>query len=186
MEENRCNYNCRAQEPYPEVRCEGRNQRYAEAMLNNMSGASSELSAVSLYFYDHLITAGVPEVAKAFHDISIVEMHHLEIFGTLAMQLGADPRMWYSQQGRRMWWSPDHIHYTRKLGPLMHNAVMGERATIRKYENQLRWIRDGNIQANLKRILLDEYLHVELLLCLSDAYTEGCGGLRSPLPTYYE
>lgn len=164
---------CRAQEPYPEVRAQGRNQRYAQAMLSNLAGDVSEMSAVGRYFYDHLVTAGIPEVAAAFQEISVVEMRHLNIFGTLAQQLGADPRLWCIRRGRRTWWSPGDLQYTRNLGPLMHMAIQSERATIQKYEGQLRWIRDENIAANLRRILQDEQLHVELLTCLSQAYLNG-------------
>lgn len=170
LETRRCGYDCRAQDPYPEVRAQGRNPRYAEAILSNVGGSNSEMTAVSLYFYDHLVTAGVPEVAQAFHAISEVEMHHLEIFGTLALQLGADPRLWSAQQGRRVWWTPEYNHYARKLGPIIQDAVRSERACIRKYESQLRWIRDENVVANLRRILQDEHLHLDMLSCLYTAY----------------
>lgn len=162
-----------AQAPYPEVQAGGRNQRYAEAILSNMSGDISEMTAVCRYFYDHLAAAGVPEVASVFHEISIVEMRHLEIFGVLAQQLGADPRLWCIRRGRRTWWSPDYIQYTRKLGPLIHSALRAEQRTIEKYEGQTRWIQDENVVANLRRIIQDEQIHVELLDSLSAAYGNG-------------
>lgn len=170
MESNSLCSTCRAPEPYPEVRTEGRNPRYAAAMLSNFGGANSELSAVNSYFYNRLVTVGIPEIASAFHEISIVEMHHMEIFATLALQLGADPRPWSLQQGRRIWWSPDFIQYTRKLGPLIHGSIQSERAAIQKYEGQLRWIRDPGIVANLQHILQDEKLHLTLFQSLYEAY----------------
>ena len=60
-------------------------------MLDNMAGNRSEMSAISLYTYNQLITDEHNEIAELFHKISIVEMRHLYIFGTLAKQLGADP-----------------------------------------------------------------------------------------------
>ncbi len=167
----------RAQEPYPEVRIEGRhNQRYAEAMLSNVAGGISEMTAIGGYLYDHLVTEGIPELSAAFHEISVVEMHHLQIFALLAQQLGADPRLWCVRRGRRSWWSPSEIQYTRKLGPLIQNAIRTERLTIQKYQGQLRWIQDQGIAANLRRIILDEECHVELLTCLGRAY----GGMGQP------
>ena len=171
-----CGGPCRSPEPYPEVRAQGRDGRYARAMLSNMGGVVSEMSAVSLYFYNHLVTTGVPEAAALFHEVSIVEMHHMEIFGTLALQLGADPRLWSIQRGRRMWWSPEYNQYVRKLGPLLQEAIRGEQAAIRKYESQLRWIGDENIRANLRRILLDERLHMEAFECLRRQFVSGSGG----------
>ena len=67
--------------PYPPIRITKQNKSYAQAMLDNMGGRVSEMSAVSLYFYNHLITEKFPEVAELFHKISVTEMRHLEIFG---------------------------------------------------------------------------------------------------------
>lgn len=175
MEERQCGFSYHAPEPYPPIRAEGRNQRYGAAMLDNIGGCGSEMSAVSLYFYDHLVTAWRPEVAECFHHISVVEMRHLEIFGTLALQLGMDPRLWSARQGRRFWWTPEYNQYPRKLGPLLQNALRGERETIRKYENQIRWIRDANIVENLERIILDEKQHIDIFRTLLEGYA-GTGG----------
>lgn len=158
-------------QPYPPVRAERRNLCYAQAILSNVGGAVSEMTAVGQYVYGQWIVAGVPEAATALHQISLVEMHHLKIFGTLALQLGADPRLWSLRQGRRAWWTPEYISYTRRLLPLLHNALREERAAIRKYRNQAAWIRDGNVAENLHRILLDEEHHVEILTRLIENYS---------------
>lgn len=163
----------RASEPYPEVRAGGRNHRYAHAMLSNLSGEISEQSAMSLYLYDRLVTAGLPELSAVFQELALVELRHMEIFGMLAQQLGADPRLWCMRRGRQSWWSPADLQYTRKLGPLIHGAIQAEQLTIRKYEGQLRWIRDENVAANLRRVLQDEQVHVQLLTQLAQDYT-GC------------
>lgn len=165
----------RAPEPYPEVRAGGRNHRYAHAMLSNMSGEISEQSAMSLYLYDRLVTAGLPELSAVFQELALVELRHMEIFGLLAQQLGADPRLWCMRRGRQSWWSPADLQYTRKLGPLIHGAIRAEQLTIRKYEGQLRWIRDENVAANLRRILQDEQIHVQLLTQLAQDYTGPTG-----------
>mgnify|MGYP006866390731 FL=1 len=38
-----------APEPYPPVQAVGKNRRYAEAMLDNVGGSNSEMSAVAVY-----------------------------------------------------------------------------------------------------------------------------------------
>ncbi|NCE64263.1 rubrerythrin family protein [Pseudoflavonifractor sp. 524-17] len=172
MERVQTGDSCRSLEPYPEVRVEGRNPRYAQAMLSNIGGVSSEMSAVSLYFYNHLITGRIETVAAVFREVSIVEMHHLKIFGELALQLGADPRLWAVQRGRQIWWSPDYIQYARKLRPLLHEAMRSERMAIQKYESQARWIQDPGIQANLRRIIEDEKIHLELFSQLCQQYAQ--------------
>ena len=161
----------RAPGPYPEVRAGGRNYRYAHAMLSNLSGEISEMSAMSLYLYDQLVTVGIPELSAVFQELALVELRHMEIFGMLAQQLGADPRLWCMRRGRQSWWSPADLQYTRKLGPLIHGAIRAEEQTIRKYKGQLCWIRDENVTANLTRIIQDEQVHLQVLTQLAQIYT---------------
>lgn len=158
--------------PYPPVQVSGPNPAYARAMLSNMGSGNSEMSAVSLYFYNSLVTgSSFEEVSQCFRQISMVEMHHLEIFGKLALQLGADPRLWSWQNRRRVYWSPGYNQYPRELKALLTNAIAGEKAAIQKYRCQAESIQDPGIVANLQRILLDEERHVELMTGLMEQYT---------------
>lgn len=181
--------------PYPLIKPECKNPQYAAAMLDNMGGQNSEMSAVSLYFYDHLITSAHKEVAETFHHISIVEMHHLEIFGTLALLLGENPRLW-SKRGRGnryFFWSPGYLRYppfpiappnakeepdcrftppgpNPPLRTLLSQAIASEQEALNKYMQQTTWIKDVNICDNLRRIAADEQMHIEILTRLYHKY----------------
>ena len=85
---------CQSPLPYPPVAAQIKSPAYAQAMLSNMSGSVSEMCAVSLYFYNRLLSQEQQKIADIFSKMAVVEMHHLEIFGTLAHQMGADPRLW--------------------------------------------------------------------------------------------
>lgn len=170
MEQQPCGLACQAAGPYPPVDAGERNARYAEMILSNVGGAVSEMTAAALYFYDALAAADLPEVAEVFRRISVVEMRHLDIFGTLARQLGADPRLWCGPAGRRSWWTPRCISYAPKLAPLLRAAIRSETAAIQKYETQRRVIRNPNVAANLERILQDERLHLDAFRCLWETY----------------
>jgi bacterioferritin len=159
-----------AADPYPPIQVGNLDRRYAQAMLGNIGGGNSEMSAVARYFYGHLGTEDLPEVAEAFHQIGIVEMRHLEIFGTLARQLGADPRLWCVQAGRQRYWSAGCLDYPKGLGPLIQGAMKEERASIEKYQGQLRWIRDECICNNLRRVIQDEQAHIKVLQSLWRSY----------------
>jgi len=173
MEEVSCALRCSAQLPYPEVQARSRNGRYGAAMLSDAAGCGvSEMSAVANYIYGEFTTRYRPEVAESFHCISIVEMHHLAIFSELARQLGEEPRLWSRSQGRTRWWNPAQLAYPRHLRGLLQYAVAQERAAIRKYAQQLRWIEDENIAANLRRIIADERVHIEILTGLYDSYCQ--------------
>ena len=84
--------------PYPPVQPETHRKEYAYAMLSNVGSDNSEMSAVSLYFYNSiLLSPQHAAFARCFHQISIVEMHHLDIFASFAHQMGLDPRLWSVQ-----------------------------------------------------------------------------------------
>lgn len=170
MEEISCAASYTAPGPYPEIRVEGKNQRYGQAMLSNVGGSVSEMGAVARYLYGHVILEGRPEVAECLQHIAVVEMHHLAIFSELARQLGEDPRLWSPFRGGRRYWTPEYLRYPRKLDQLLRYAAEEEQGTIRKYTQQAMWIRDENILANLGRIIADEQVHLEVLRCLLESY----------------
>ena len=45
---------------------------------------------------------------------------------------------------------------------MMQNNIAGEQEAIRQYRKQIQIIQDCHIQEILKRIILDEELHIEL------------------------
>lgn len=169
--------------PYPLIKPDCRNLQYAAAMLDNLAGQFSEMTAISFYFYGGLVSSAYKEVAEAFHHINMVEMHHMEIFGELAMQLGENPRLW-SRRGRGggyQYWSPAFHKYApfplpapscndscdphanQAMKQMLSLAIESEKEAIRKYMQQTTWIQDVNVCDNLRRISADEELHLEIL-----------------------
>lgn len=170
MEEVSCAAKYTAPGPYPEVRAGGKNWRYGQAMLSNIGGSVSEMGAVALYRYGHVTQAAWPEVAECLGRLSMVEMRHLDIFSRLACQLGEDPRLWAPFRGGRRYWTPEYLRYPRQLGQALRRALDAERETIQKYSQQALWIKDENVTENLRRIIADEQVHVEILSGLLKSY----------------
>lgn len=178
--------------PYPLVKPQCKNPRYAAAILDNMAGQNSEMTAVSFYFYNQIIAEKYKELADTFYHINKVEMHHMNIFGNMAMQLGENPRLW-SRRGRGgsyVYWSPAFNKYPAFPLPnpresdcacpepvtcpavkqLLAMAIEGEKDAISKYMHQTTWIQDVNICDNLRRISADEQMHLEILTRLYHKY----------------
>ena len=150
-------------EKWPPLKIQNRNPQYANEMLSNIGACSSEMSAVSLYLYNNIIlTDSNREFAEIFHKISIVEMHHLQVFARLAHMLGADPRLWTVVNNRPCYWSPACNHYPTQIRQLLGNSLQGEEDAILKYRRQTCLIQDTYIAALLNRIILDEQMHVEI------------------------
>jgi bacterioferritin len=154
---------CQSPLPYPPVAAQIKSPAYAQAMLSNMSGSVSEMCAVSLYFYNRLLSQEQQKIADIFSKMAVVEMHHLEIFGTLAHQMGADPRLWQRRAGRMLYWSPGYNDYPQELLPILQNSLKCEQLTIQKYQDQAEEISDENVVENLMRIILDEQVHASIL-----------------------
>lgn len=149
--------------PYPPIQPESCRMEYANAMLSNVGSDHSEMSAISLYFYNSVILdSEYAEFAQCFHKISIVEMHHMDIFAKLAFRMGQDPRMWNVRNQRKCYWTPSYNCYPVRIREVIENSLKGELAAIQKYTKQSQTICDKNIVEILKRIILDEQQHVEI------------------------
>ena len=158
--------------PYPSITVTQPCLTYARMMLDNAGGSNSEMSAISLYLYNHIVAVCKPEVSKVFYQVNLTEMHHLEIFSELALQLGEDPRLWTQMKNTKEYWSPCHNRYTFDIRCLLFNAIAGEKAAIQKYRCQAQTIKDPCIVAILNRIILDEEVHVKLFKRLYDEYSQ--------------
>ena len=158
---------------YPPVEVHGKDPKYARAILSNIGSCNSEISAVSLYFYDSLVTRSqYSQVSECFHRISLVEMHHLDLFGELACLLGADPRLWSYSGNRLGYWTPRCNQYPRGIRPLLSYALSGERAAVEKYRQQTSWIQDRYIVELLDRIILDEETHIDIFQQLLEEFPQ--------------
>lgn len=171
---DQCHY--RVDAPYPPISVEGPNPTYACEMLSNMAEVVSEMSDVSRYFYIAVVTRqSHSEISDCFHHISVVEMHHLDIFAEFACLLGADPRLWSA--GKR-WWSPSFIGYPRGLRALIAESIRAEQAAISKYSRQTETICDLHIVAMLNRIILDEEQHLQTFKEMYSRLEESESGRR--------
>lgn len=148
--------------PYPPIRVEEANCTYGSEMLSNMADVISEISDVTRYFYNSVVMKqNFPSFSTCYHHISIVEMHHLNMFAELALLLGEDPRLWCGRN-QKTWWSPSYLTYPNEAGRLIMDSIEAERAAINKYSCQANTIKDENIVAVLNRIILDEERHIEI------------------------
>ena len=162
-----------SQLPYPSVNPSRENPYYAAAMLDNIGGEISEMSSAGLYFYHQLTSSSWQELSEAFHGIAMAELHHLEIFGRLAMGLGADPRLWSTcgcLNNRCRFWTPAYLSYHSSLEEMLTASMAAEERSRQKYLMQAAWIEDENVRDNLHRIAEDELLHLQILKSLYQKY----------------
>lgn len=149
--------------PYPEIKVEAKNSKYAQLLQDDYAGIVSEFTAIALYSYQHFVSEDLnKEIAEMIKGVSIVEMHHLEMLAEAIIKLGGDPvfRGSYSNKGR--YWNGSYVIYDKKLKDILLTDIKAEKEAIKQYNKHIEMIHDPNIQELLKRIVLDEEYHVKL------------------------
>ncbi|MEF9934475.1 MAG: ferritin family protein [Clostridium sp.] len=157
--------------PYPEVKVKAKNPTYAKIMLQNYAGMVSEMSAICQYInHEQRIFKEYPEISDTLKHIAMVEMHHLQMIGLLSHELGADLKFWYEKKGKHQWWSPKFIDYEKTVQQMIKANIADEKSAIAQYEKSIAEIDDNYVTAVLKRIILDEQLHIKILTGILDTY----------------
>lgn len=159
--------------PYPKVNVKDKNPQYIDLILQNFASSISEFDAIAQYTYHQIsYVYKNPEVSETINGISIVEMRHLELLGRILVQLGADPGYWIDNH-KRNYWSAKLVDYNLpSLEYALTVDINDEKAAIKQYKETIKKINDENINDIIKRIILDEEYHIQLLLGLYKKYVE--------------
>ena len=159
--------------PYPEVNVKDKNPQYIDLILQNYASSISEFDAIAQYTYHQIsyVYENI-EVSQTLRGISIVEMNHLELLGEILVQLGAEPGYWINNK-KPHYWSSKLVDYDlSSLKYILTVDINDEKSAIKQYKETITKINDENINDIIKRIILDEEYHIQLLLGLYKKYVE--------------
>jgi bacterioferritin len=149
--------------PYPELKVTAPNRIYAEILMDDYSGIVSEFTAVNQYLYHHFVTDETnKEVAKMIENIAIVEMLHMEMLASLILKLGGNPVFRGGRSTARNFWNGRLVYYGKNLCNRLEADLDSEFKAIKNYEAHIKLIDDPYIQNVLRRIILDEDVHIKL------------------------
>lgn len=159
--------------PYPEIKVKEKNPKYIDLILLNYSSAISEFDAIAQYTYHQIaLTYTNKEISDTLCGISIVEMHHLEMLGKIIILLGGEPGYWINNK-KKNYWSGKLVNYDlSSINNILTTDIQDEKAAIEQYKATIAQIDDKYINAVLKRIILDEEFHVQLLVNLHTKYVK--------------
>jgi bacterioferritin len=147
--------------PYPEVKVSEPNQYYAKFIMNDYCGKAGEFSAISQYLYHNFsMNSKYKDLAKILENISITEMHHMDMLANMIRLLGVEPVF---VNGSNVFWNAGYVHYGKNVCDQILEDIKSEKEAINTYELHIKIIKDPYIQAVLKRIVLDEKLHLKIL-----------------------
>lgn len=150
---------------YPQIKVHEQNQFYANLLTVDYCGSVSELSAVTQYIHGESCMSGsYCEEARVLLGIAVAEMMHLQKLGELILLLGG--HLDYSvptRSGKPQVWTPNYLNFAGNLSGILSANIEAEKAAIDQYEQHMRRIEDGCVNAVLARIVQDEEYHIMLL-----------------------
>ena len=149
--------------PYPPVTVEASNRQYAQMLRYDLASANSEFTSITQYIYQSwILDASYPQIAETMHRIAIVEMHHLNMIGELILLLGGVPLYSVAQNNRNVAWNGGMVQYQGAASACMKNNIIMERTAVDNYKKQIERIKDECVCAVLRRIILDEEVHIQI------------------------
>lgn len=121
------------------------------------AGKESELTAITLYLYQSFLSAEYnKEISKILEEISMVEMSHMDIFGTAITRMGGNPI--YAANGR--FWNGSFVNYTKNLREMLYIDIKGEKAAIEFYKKIIASLENVSLIPTMEAIIADEETHV--------------------------
>ncbi len=151
--------------PYPEIKVKEKNIKLAKEILSSYAGSVSEDTAIHNYIFQYLILEN-DEIKNILKEIVIVEMHHLEILGELVKKLGLTPLYLSVSNDNTKWFSGEYVTYEKELKNILLDNIRNEELAIKNYEKIIIGTDDEYVKYILKRIILDEKMHIQVFMKL--------------------
>jgi Mn-containing catalase len=161
---------CELNIPYPQAVTKGKNLYYASLLTNDYAGTVSEMSAVTKYVFQHMVTPN-KKISDTVRCISIVEMKHLEIIGEIIHNFGGNPRFAVQYGCNAAFWSAQYVSYGTDPRSYLRENIAEERAAIASYGARINQINDIYVQKMLERIILDEENHIRIFTDLLEEFS---------------
>ena len=151
--------------PYPPLCVTEQNPEIARWLFPLYAGASGELTAISQYIYQSIVTGDTdPVLSDALECIAVTEMKHFSMLGKLIQMLGANPLLCSpSPHNRRCRpWSSAYLTYRQEPSRFLSENVCSEEEAAQAYEHAAACISDPHVSAVLRRIAQDELHHADI------------------------
>ena len=152
-------------QPYPSAEGIGRDERSVRIISPAYADRGSEMTAILQYVFQSIVLSGqgLKKYSETLLSISIAEMEHLEILGSLLFEMGALPV--YTSCPPRMFdfYSTRAVSYACDPVKMILDDIRGEKEAIRTYEEMICKLANERVAAIIERIVLDEKLHLKTL-----------------------
>ncbi len=157
--------------PYPELDKIEKDIKSAVIISPAYASMHGELNAVLQYMYHYFIFKQTlnDKTANVIMSISVAEMQHFKILGETLCKLGVNPIFTKTPPYGYNYYTSAGVSYSTTPIKMLIDDISGEILAIKTYEKMLCGLKNEMVAAVIKRISLDEELHVKMLKdCLKD------------------
>lgn len=152
------------------------NFTYAAWLYDAYAGSDSELTAVTMYFYQAVILDR-PEFDAIWRPIAYDEIRHLELLGIALRHLGVDPRYGSFRRGHWMDWRSKFVNYATDLCTMLDLNIQDEAKAHAHYLDLAHKIPIPEIQGILTQMAADEERHYH---CFAEVKQQFCNCVPPP------
>ncbi|MBQ3116688.1 MAG: manganese catalase family protein [Clostridia bacterium] len=155
----------KVQLPYPSVESFSPDYKSACVIAPSYCGIHGELDAILQYVYHgfYFNKIGDKQTADVMIGIAMCEMQHFEMLGSALLKLGIDPTFTKQPCIRSGAYNTSYISYSKSPVKMLIDDITGEMVAISEYEKTCERLQNEEVGALIKRIILDEQLHVKVL-----------------------
>ena len=162
---------CTLPVPYPEPQVVAPNAYYANLLLEDYAGVTSELTAINQYLYHHFtVNEEYEDLNELWKCISIVEMKHEAMLAETILLLGVAPEYRTLTNNFPVYWSASYVYYGVEVCDRLTADIAGEKEAIQNYRKHQDLIADPYINQLLERIIMDEEHHLKLFYQVAAKY----------------
>jgi len=154
---------CTIDIPYPKIRVVHNDPLIVIFLMHIYAWDISEETAIHQYVYQSIfLQKDKKEISQILSEIAKVEMYHLQILGLLIKELGVYPMFLDPVVDKYEFWTSKYVCYDENLKKMIQANIRAEKKAIANYNSLIYVIEDIYVQEILKRIVLDERLHLEI------------------------
>ena len=160
--------------PYPSIDGITKDIEAANIISPAYAGLHSELTAILQYTFQDINFRyqGLEYLASLLESISLAEMQHFELLGKMLIRLGVSPVMSQIPPYKQNFFNTSAVSYSTTPQKMLIDSIEGELEAIRTYKSMVSKLKNEEVAAVIKRIILDEMLHVERLKDALEKYKE--------------
>ena len=145
---------------YPEIVDAHPNEYYVRLLYNLRSSCESELTAILQYLFQHNVLENCnKELAHIIEEISIVEMHHMELLGEAIVAFGGKP-CYINSQGENF--NSCCVAYFTDVRQILEKNIMDEENAIKAYRQTASCVQNESLRDLLLTIAEDECVHAKI------------------------